>query len=316
MRNSVVATEQPSTREASGKTKRSSSFRHDQLKVARARQSGHEFDRLLKEYRSLIKLWVMPYFIKGADNSDVIQEAQIGFWKAVRDYKDDCGMSFRNFAQLCINRQVVTAVKRATTGRSEILNNALLGSRLAAEYSESDTTLLDMITDPSADVVRDLFNRHEIDLYVELIVCHMSELEGKSIVLQAHGCSYDEIAAVCKVSAKTIDNALLRARRKLAKVRETGQLPERRVKATKPAAKSVRGSRPEATRRFERIISHLSEHGPVESMNGRAIAKLAAALEISKEATKAAVNHGRLTGELSVKAQSNGTYTIELASAA
>lgn len=315
MRNSVVATEQPSIKKVVGRAKKHRSPLGDQLMVKRARVSTYDFDQLFKEYRPLIRGWVSAYYIKGADRSDLLQEAQIGFWKAVNDYDGYTG-NFRSFAEMCVKRHVITAVKAATRNKHEILNSAVSFSRPAEGIDGHGDTLIDMIIDHSVNLGRQFSAGHDLDLYIQCIVNCMSDLEAQAIVMQAYGGTYEEIAQACKVSEKAVDNALIRARKKLALVRDTGQLPKRRERRVKPKPASTRRSRVNPAHRLEALVKHLEQSGPIRSEGGRAILELSKILGVSDDVARRVVDYGRLRGQLLTEVRSNRrTYAIELASA-
>ena len=172
---------------------------------------------LLTKYRNIVEGKARSYFLMGADHDDIIQEGMIGLFKAIRDFKDDKLLPFRAFAELCISRQIFTAIKAATRQKHIPLNSYV--SLHATLYdSESDRTLLDTLaqsetSDPEEVVMTQQFTddlrRHIRD--------DLSQLE--SAVLRSHleGKSYQEIATDLRRRVKSVDNALQRAKRKIGR---------------------------------------------------------------------------------------------------
>ena len=172
-------------------------------------------DYLITKYRSFVRLKGRSYFIIGGDREDIIQEGMIGLYKAIRDFKSDRLSSFKGFAELCITRQIITAIKTATRQKHIPLNTSISLDRPV--YAEdSDRTLLDMISGPALDDPEDLVIHRENFIHMEKEMNKvLSSLEKKVLALYLEGQSYQEISGVLNRQVKSVDNALQRIKRKL-----------------------------------------------------------------------------------------------------
>ncbi|MED4870562.1 RNA polymerase sporulation sigma factor SigH [Geobacillus stearothermophilus] len=178
---------------------------------------GEALDFLIHKYQNFVRAKARSYFLVGADREDIVQEGMIGLYKAVRDFKGDKLSSFKAFAELCITRQMITAIKTATRQKHIPLNSYVsLGKPIYDD--ESDRTLMDVlsgtqVTDPEELIV----NREEVD-DIELKMAELlSDLERKVLALYLDGRSYQEISEELNRHVKSIDNALQRVKRKLEK---------------------------------------------------------------------------------------------------
>ena len=181
-------------------------------------------DYLITKYRLFVKVKARSYFLIGADKEDIIQEGMIGLYKAIRDFKGDKLASFRAFAELCITRQIITAIKTATRQKHIPLNSYV--SLDKPMYDEdSERTLMDVITSPLSDNPEHLMiNREEYSRLEGQMSEVLSELEQRVLVLYLEGRSYNEISSLLNRSTKSIDNALQRIKRKLERHLEFGEL--------------------------------------------------------------------------------------------
>lgn len=170
---------------------------------------------LINKYKNFVRAKARSYFLIGADHEDIVQEGMIGLYKAIRDFKGDKLSSFKAFAELCITRQIITAIKTATRQKHIPLNSYVSLDRPIYD-EESDRTLLDVIcgtrvTDPEELLI----NQEEFD-DIELKMGEiLSDLERKVLMLYLDGRSYQEISVDLKRHVKSIDNALQRVKRKL-----------------------------------------------------------------------------------------------------
>jgi len=177
-------------------------------------------ERLINKYRNFVKSKARSYFLVGADREDIIQEGMIGLYKAIRDFKGDKLSSFRAFAELCITRQMITAIKTATRQKHIPLNSYVSLNKPIYD-EDSDRTLLDIlsgtkITDPEELMI----NREEYyDIEFKMGEI-LSELELRVLTLYLEGKSYQEIAVELTRHVKSIDNALQRVKRKLERYLE------------------------------------------------------------------------------------------------
>lgn len=170
---------------------------------------------LINKYKNFVRAKARSYFLIGADHEDIVQEGMIGLYKAIRDFKGDKLSSFKAFAELCITRQIITAIKTATRQKHIPLNSYVSLDRPIYD-EESDRTLLDVIcgtrvTDPEELLI----NQEEFD-DIELKMGEiLSDLERKVLMLYLDGRSYQEISVDLNRHVKSIDNALQRVKRKL-----------------------------------------------------------------------------------------------------
>ena len=165
----------------------------------------------------LVRSKAKLYFLVGADKEDIVQEGLIGLHKAIRDFNPDKNRLFRSFADLCITRQLITAVKGSTRQKHIPLNSYIsLNRRLYEE--ENDTTMLDLIENERVSNPEDIFLNEEKGLYFRKLMAEiLSDLEAKVIEMYLEGMTYHDIADVLHQSPKVIDNALQRAKKKFEK---------------------------------------------------------------------------------------------------
>ena len=174
-------------------------------------------DILIRRYVELIRGKAHLYFIVGADSEDVIQEGMIGLFKAVRDYRSGNEASFATFANLCINRQILTAVKSATRKKHIPLNSYVSLSKSVYEDG-TETTLEDVLTDNFEKSPEDIFiNKEKYSKTEQLIFSSLSKFETAVLMHYLCGKSYSDIAAALGKSEKSIDNALQRIKKKIEK---------------------------------------------------------------------------------------------------
>ncbi|MBX5436893.1 MAG: RNA polymerase sporulation sigma factor SigH [Alicyclobacillaceae bacterium] len=172
---------------------------------------------LIQKYRNFVRAKARSYFLIGADREDIVQEGMIGLFKSIRDFREDKLASFRAFAELCITRQIITAIKTATRQKHIPLNSYVSLDKPIYD-EDSDRTLLDVIctarvTDPEEVVI----HQEEFDDIEVTISELLSDLERKVLMLYLDGRSYQEIAIDLDRHVKSIDNALQRVKRKLEK---------------------------------------------------------------------------------------------------
>lgn len=175
---------------------------------------------LINKYKNFVRAKARSYFLIGADREDIIQEGMIGLYKAIRDFRCDKLSSFRAFAELCITRQIITAIKTATRQKHIPLNSYISLNKPIYD-EDSDRTLLDVIsgskiTDPEELII----SREEFDDIEEKMGEILSSLEWKVLMFYLEGKSYQEIAIDLKRHVKSIDNALQRVKRKLERYLE------------------------------------------------------------------------------------------------
>lgn len=174
-------------------------------------------DFLINKYRNFVRAKARSYFLIGADKEDIVQEGMIGLYKAIRDFKEDKLASFRAFAELCITRQIITAIKTATRQKHIPLNSYVSLDKPIYD-EESDRTLMDVLSGAKVMDPEVLFiNQEEFDQIEIQMEELLSDLERKVLALYLEGQSYQEISEELNRHVKSIDNALQRVKRKLEK---------------------------------------------------------------------------------------------------
>src|SRR5246127_3702757 len=179
----------------------------DGFLIALAKQ-GHAdaYDRIVRRYYGFVRLKASSYFLAGGDADDLIQEGLVGLYKAIRDYRTDRESSFRNFAELCITRQIINAVKTATPNKHTPLNQYV-------SFSSSPSRLAP--GSPVHDPVNQVISSEELRALVACISTALSELESRVLALYLDGHSYEEVGRRLGCDCKTVDNALQRVKRKV-----------------------------------------------------------------------------------------------------
>ena len=170
----------------------------------------------MRRYYGFVRLKASSYFLAGGDADDLIQEGLVGLYKAVRDYRTDRESSFRNFAELCITRQIITAVKTATRNKHTPLNQYVSFSSSPAAAADGEPTLDEIIPgSPVHDPVNQVISSEELRALVACISTALSELESRVLALYLDGHSYEEVGRRIGCDCKTVDNALQRVKRKV-----------------------------------------------------------------------------------------------------
>jgi len=181
-------------------------------------------DYLIHKYRNFVRAKAKSYFLIGADKEDIIQEGMIGLYKAIRDYKEDKLSSFKAFAELCITRQIITAIKTATRQKHIPLNSYVSLDKPIFD-EESDRTLMDVISGAKLLNPEELIiSREEINRIEDKMSEILSDLEQKVLSRYLDGQSYQEISEELNRSVKSIDNGLQRVKRKLERYLEVTEI--------------------------------------------------------------------------------------------
>ena len=185
--------------------------------VARARSGDDRcIEILLARYRNFARSKARSYFLAGSDKEDVVQEGMIGLFKAIRDFEEQTGTPFRAFAELCISRQILTAIKTANRQKHQPLNSSVSLDAPAYGDDSSDRTVADNFIGPkTSDPVELVISAEEIEAIRDTMKENLTDLEGDVLRLYMDGKSYEEIAGVLGNHVKSIDNALQRIKRKL-----------------------------------------------------------------------------------------------------
>jgi RNA polymerase sporulation-specific sigma factor len=195
--------------------------------VIRARNGDKEaLDGLIRRYTGFVRLKASSYFLAGGDAEDLIQEGLIGLYKAVRDFRADKETSFRSFAELCVTRQIITAIKTATRYKHAPLNTYISFSHTpAGQESDGDCTLGDALPGPSVDDPSVcVISTEELQSLVFTLGTGLSHLEAEALRLYLDGLSYEEMAVELGCDTKTIDNALQRVKRKIIQHQRSRQV--------------------------------------------------------------------------------------------
>jgi len=191
----------------------------DAYLVAQAKRGDSvAYDRIVRRYRGFVRLKASSYFLLGGESDDLIQEGLVGLYKAIRDFRTDRESSFRNFAELCITRQMITAVKTASRNKHAPLNQSIsFATTPAGSGDGGDSTLEEIlpgsrVEDPATKVI----SSEELGSLVECLTSVLSELESEVLSCYLDGRSYEEIAERLACDTKTVDNALQRVKRKVS----------------------------------------------------------------------------------------------------
>ena len=194
--------------------------------VMRARNGDQKaLDELIRRYSGFVRLKASSYFLAGGDAEDLIQEGLIGLYKAVRDFSPDKS-SFRSFAELCVTRQIITAIKTATRYKHAPLNSYVSFSHTpAGQESDGDCTLGDALPGPSVDDPSVcVISTEELQSLVFTLGTGLSKLEADALKLYLEGESYETMAERLGCDTKTIDNALQRVKRKVLAHQQSRQV--------------------------------------------------------------------------------------------
>ncbi len=191
----------------------------DDIKLVEMSQSGDRraADTLVDRYKSFVKVKTRAYFLVGADRDDIVQEGMIGLYKAIRDYSPDKQASFKYFADICITRQIITAVKTATRQKHAPLNSYVSLSKPAYE-DESERTLIEMLSlRTSLNPEEIMIDQENLKATEQKIRKSLSKFELQVMELYISGKSYTEIAVQLEKEPKSIDNAIQRVKKKIQK---------------------------------------------------------------------------------------------------
>ena len=190
-----------------------------ELALIVAARNGDDWamDTILRRYQGFVRLKASSYFLAGGDSNDLIQEGLVGLYKAVRDFRPDKETSFRSFAELCITRQIITAIKTATRYKHAPLNTYVSFSHApAGQEADADCTLGDALPGPAVeDPASCVISTEELQSLLECLGTTLSPLESQVLTCYLEGRSYEEIGATLECDPKTVDNALQRVKRKV-----------------------------------------------------------------------------------------------------
>jgi len=172
-------------------------------------------DMLYARYKQIVRSKARTYFLIGADREDIIQEGMIGLYKAVLDYQPDRQASFRSFSELCITRQIISAIKSATRKKHMPLNTYISFNRSVFD-GDNERPLIDVLTSTRmTDPEEVLIGRENYAAVADSIEHSLSKLEHNALGLYLYGYSYQQIADAMQVTTKSVDNAIQRVKKKL-----------------------------------------------------------------------------------------------------
>lgn len=188
--------------------------------MANEEESGTALEYILHKYKNFVRAKARSYFLIGADKEDIVQEGMIGLYKAVRDYDAEKKASFRAFAELCITRQIITAIKTATRQKHQPLNSYVSLNKPVYE-EESERMLVDIIAASKVSNPEEIvIDQEDYASMEEEIAKMLSSLENQVLTYYLHGLSYQQIARLLGRHEKSVDNALQRAKGKIDKFLE------------------------------------------------------------------------------------------------
>lgn len=190
----------------------------DDLRLVIKARNGDDsaLEALIRRYTGFVRLKASSYFMAGGDPEDLIQEGLVGLYKAVRDFRSDKETSFRSFAELCITRQIITAIKAATRFKHSPLNTYVSFSQTPAGQEDGECTVGDALSGPSVDdPAICVISTEELQSLVFSLGTGLSKLESDALRLYLEGLSYEQMADELGCDTKTIDNALQRVKRKV-----------------------------------------------------------------------------------------------------
>lgn len=211
------------------KTQQKAQRELEDLQLVLKARNGSEaaLDALIKRYTGFVRLKASSYFLAGGDAEDLIQEGLIGLYKAVRDFRPDKETSFRSFAELCVTRQIITAIKTATRFKHAPLNTYVSFSHTpAGQDPDSECTLGDALPGPSVDDPSVcVVSTQELQSLLLCLGTGLSPLEADALRLYLEGDSYEVMAEKLGCDTKTIDNALQRVKRKVLTHQRAREVP-------------------------------------------------------------------------------------------
>lgn len=174
-------------------------------------------DYILNKYKTLVKSKARAYFLMGADREDIIQEGMIGLYKAIRDYQSGKSAAFKSFAELCINRQMITAIKTASRQKHIPLNSSVSLNRQVYDNDEEETYMDFLKTEETSSPEAIFIGIENKNFIVNQFSKVLSSFESKVLSLYLQGKTYNKIAEITGKPEKSIDNALQRVKRKTEK---------------------------------------------------------------------------------------------------
>ncbi len=194
---------------------------HEVVRLAQVGRLGAS-EHILYKYRNLVRSKVKSYFLVGAEREDLLQVGMIGLWQAIIDYRHDKATSFPAFAKVCIHRHIITAIKAATRQKQVPLNSSL-SLEVPADDDASDWNMVDILqASDELDPERVMIQSEDSNRLHYLLHQMLSEFEWRVLAGYQMGKSYREIACELRCKTKSVDNALMRIKRKVTAASHEG----------------------------------------------------------------------------------------------
>jgi len=193
----------------------------EETDIIRQAQHGERFaiEYLINKNMDIVYSKAKYFFIKGLDKDDVIQEGMVGLYKAIRDYKIDREASFRGFSQLCVHRQLVSAIKKANRQKHTPLNNSTSIDNTLDYDNEKGRSFNEILPDKKVNLEESFVNKELLKMIMEDMADELTELEHDVFLEYLQNKSYAEISRILDINLKTVDNALQRARKKMERIK-------------------------------------------------------------------------------------------------
>src|SRR6056297_3616292 len=184
-------------------------------------QAGNDLaiEYLIDQNMDIVYAKARFFFIKGLDRDDVIQEGRVGLYKAIRDFKENKGASFRGFSQLCVHRQLVSAIKKANRQKHMPLNNSTSIDNTLDYDNEKGRSFNEILPDKKVNLEESFANKELLKMIMEDMANELTELEHDVFLEYLQSKSYAEISRILDINLKTVDNALQRARKKMERIK-------------------------------------------------------------------------------------------------
>ena len=192
----------------------------DENSILEAAKAGDApaIEYIIEKYKNFVKAKSRTYFLIGADHEDIIQEGMIGLYKAIRDYSPEGGSSFKSFADLCITRQIITAIKTATRLKHQPLNSYISLNRPVFDEENENSLMESFFEKQHPDPEEIMINKERLNFLEEKLSVNLSKYETEVLKGYLAGKSYLEIAEKTGKTEKSIDNALQRIKKKIEKL--------------------------------------------------------------------------------------------------
>ena len=196
-------------------------IKQEETEIIKRAQQGQRLaiECLINKNMDIVYSKAKYFFIKGLDKDDVIQEGMVGLFKAIRDYKIEREASFRGFSQLCVHRQLVSAIKKANRQKHMPLNNSTSIDNTLDYDNEKGRSFNEILPDKGVNLEESFVNKQILKMIMEDMANELTELEHKVFLEYLQNKSYEEISSILSINLKTVDNALQRARKKMERIK-------------------------------------------------------------------------------------------------